>query len=65
MRSLIVRVRVGQQHRRADVEGEKARNTLGLAVFDSDWAAAWEHLKAVALQALTTIREEVSTLLPH
>jgi len=40
------------------------RNTLGLAVFDSDWAAAWEHLKAVAIQALTTIREEVSTLLP-
>ncbi len=62
---LIVRVRVSQQHRGADVDGEKARNKLGLATFDSDWAGAWEHLRAVALQAFTAIREEISALLPR
>lgn len=60
----IVRVRVAQQHRGADVDAERSRNALRLNFFDNDWPAAWEHVRAEAVQALTTIREEISPLLP-
>jgi hypothetical protein len=61
----IVRVRASQQHRGADVDAERARNALRLNSLDNDWPAAWEHVRAAAVQALTTIREEISPLLPN
>lgn len=60
----IVRVRVGQQHRRSDTDAERSRNALRLNSYDNNWAAAWERVRVVAVQALTTIREEISPLLP-
>lgn len=61
----IVRVRAGQQHPGAGVDAEKARNALRLNSYDNDWPATWEHIRAEAVQALTTIREEISSLLPR
>lgn len=58
----IFALRAGQQHQGADADAERARNALGLTQFGSDWTAAWDHLRATAVQALTTIREEISPL---
>jgi len=55
-------VRAGQQHHGADADAERAKTALGLTQYGSDWAAAWDHLRAVVVQALTTIREEISPL---
>jgi len=59
----IARVRASQQHRGADVDAESARNALRLNRFNNNWPAAWERVRAEAVQAFTTIREEISTLL--
>jgi hypothetical protein len=56
----IVAVRTGQQHRERDEDAERARVALGLATFGSDWQGAWEHLRHRMVDALQTIREEVS-----
>ncbi len=55
-------LRAGQQHHAADTRAEPAKTALGLTQFGSDWAAAWDHLRALVVQALTTIREEISPL---
>jgi hypothetical protein len=60
----IVAVRTGQQHRERDEGAERARVALGLAPFGSDWQGAWEHLRHRMVDALQTIREEVSMKLP-
>ena len=59
----VVALRAGQQHSgtSATKGAGKARNTLGLSQFGDDWAAAWDHVRAVTAQALTTIREEISS----
>lgn len=59
----IVAVRVGQQHRGADQRAQQARSALGLTAYASDWTAEWEHLRVVTVQALTTIREEITELI--
>jgi hypothetical protein len=59
---LIFDIRAGQQHHGADSRAERAKAALGLHQFGSDWEAAWNHLRAVAVQALDTIREEISPL---
>jgi len=59
----IARVGASQQHRGADVDAERARNALRLNSIDNNWPAAWERVRAEAVQAFTTIREEISTLL--
>lgn len=59
----VVALRVGQQHSAAG-RGERAYVALGLTSYGSDWAGAWDHVRAVAVGALTTIREEVATLIP-
>jgi hypothetical protein len=61
----VVALRAGQQHSgsRAEKGARTARNGLGLAQFDGDWAASWDHVRTVTAQALTTIREEISTLI--
>ena len=59
---LIFDIRAGQQHHGADARAERAKTALGLQQFGSDWDAAWNHLRAVAVQALDTIREEISPL---
>jgi hypothetical protein len=46
----------------ADTRVERAKTALGLPQFGSDWGAAWNHLRAAAVQALDTIREEISPL---
>lgn len=58
----IFELRAGQQHHGADTRAERARTALGLAQFGSDWAGAWDHLRATVVQALTIIREEISPL---
>lgn len=58
----IFQVRAGQQHHGADIGAEGARTALGLTHFGADWAGAWDHLRATAVQALTIIREEISPL---
>jgi len=55
-------LRAGQQHHAADTRAELARITLGLTQFGNDWAGAWDHLRSAVVQALTTIREEISPL---
>jgi len=55
-------LRAAQQHQGADTRAIRAQAALGLARFGSDWAGAWDHLRATAIQALTTIREEISPL---
>jgi len=55
-------LRAGQQHHGADTGAERARTALGLTQFGSDWTAAWDHLRARVVQALATIREEISPL---
>jgi hypothetical protein len=55
-------LRAGQQHQGADTRAVRAQTGLGLARFGSDWASAWDHLRASVIQALTTIREEISPL---
>jgi len=59
----VVAVRVGQQHQGADARGRQAKVALGLTRFDGDWPGAWDHLRAVTVQALSTIREEIATLI--
>jgi hypothetical protein len=58
----IFALRAGQQHHGADISAERARTALGLAQFGTDWAGAWDHLRATVMQALTIIREEISPL---
>ena len=58
----VVALRAGQQHQGADTRAEQARVALGLAPFAGDWGGAWDHLRAVTVQALDTIREEVGSL---
>jgi len=55
-------LRAGQQHHGADTRAERARTALGLTRFGNDWAGAWDHLRAMVVQALTIIREEISPL---
>jgi len=58
----IVALRAGQQHQGADARAEQAKVALGLALFVGQWDGAWNHLRAVTVQALDTIREEISSL---
>ena len=58
----IFELRAGQQHHGADTRAERARTALGLAQFGADWAGAWDHMRATVVQALTIIREEISSL---
>jgi hypothetical protein len=55
-------LRAGQQHHGADTRAERARTALGLARFGTDWASAWDHLRATVVQAFMIIREEISPL---
>jgi hypothetical protein len=57
-----VALRVGQQHRGADVGAQRAKVALGLASYDGQWDGAWDRLRAVTVQALDTIREEIGSL---
>lgn len=59
---LIFDLRAGQQHHGADTRAERAKNALGLARLGGNWAAAWDQLRAIVVQALSTIREEISPL---
>jgi hypothetical protein len=59
----VVALRAGQQHRGADARAEQAKLALGLATYTGNWGAAWDRLRAVTVQALDTIREEISSLL--
>jgi hypothetical protein len=58
----VVALRAGQQHQGADTRAEEARVSLGLAAYVGNWEGAWNHLRAVTVQALDTIREEIGSL---
>jgi hypothetical protein len=59
---LVVTLRAGQQHQGADTRAQQAKVALGLASYAGDWGGAWDHLRAVTVQALDTIREEIGSL---
>jgi hypothetical protein len=59
---LVVALRAGQQHQGADTRAEQARVALGLAPYAADWAGSWDHLRAVSVQALDIIREEIGSM---
>lgn len=50
-------VRNSQQHTGSAARYERDRRALGLHQFGSNWAGAWEHLRATCIDALDTIRE--------
>ena len=58
----VVALRAGQQHQGADTRAEQAKVVLGLASFAGDWPGAWNHLRAVTVQALGAVREEIGSL---
>lgn len=62
----VVAIRAAQQHSGSDSaqRADRARVALGLGRFASNWSAAWDHLRAVTVGALRTIREEIETLIP-
>jgi hypothetical protein len=59
----VVALRVGQQHSGTSAAkgARKAVDALGLASVNGDWAASWDRVRAVTTEALTTIREEISS----
>jgi hypothetical protein len=59
----IAGVRAAQQHTSSAVRYDRDRVSLGLSRFGSDWSGAWRHLEAVTVESLTTIREELVSLL--
>lgn len=59
----VVALRAGQQHQGADTRAEQAKVALGLASYPGNFGAAWDHLRAVTVQALDIIREEIGSLL--
>jgi hypothetical protein len=59
----VVALRAGQQHHGADIRAERARAALGLTRFGSDWAGSWDQLRSVTVEALATIREELTRLI--
>jgi hypothetical protein len=59
----IAGLRNSQQHQGSIARYDSDRAALGLERFGTDWPEVWEHLKAVTVNALTTLREEISTLL--
>lgn len=61
LRSMVA-LRAGQQHQGADTRAEAARVSLGLSAYVGNWEGAWNHLRAVTVQALDTIREEIGSL---
>jgi hypothetical protein len=61
-----VAIRAEQQHSGSNAakQADKARVALGLDRFGTDWPSAWNHLRAVVVGGLRTIREELDPLLP-
>lgn len=58
----VVALRAGQQHQGADRRAEQAKVALGLASYAGQWDGAWDRLRAVTVQAVDTIREEIGSL---
>ena len=58
-------VRASQQHTGSAGRYDRARTTLGLPRFGSDWASAWRQIQVVTIDALTTIREALVSTLPQ
>jgi hypothetical protein len=56
-------IRNAQQHTGSAVRYDRDRAALGLSRFGSDWSGAWSHLEVVTVESLTTIREELVSLL--
>jgi len=56
-------LRNSQQHQGSAARYDSDRSALGLERFGSDWPGAWEHVRAITVEALTRLREEISGLL--
>lgn len=56
-------IRNAQQHTGSAVRYDRDRAALGLSRFGNDWSGAWTHLEVVTVESLTTIREELVSLL--
>ncbi len=55
-------LRVWRQHPSTDERGARRMAHLGLSLPVFDWGAAWEHVQARAVAALSALREEIETL---
>ncbi len=57
-------IRAWRQHPggRANEQGRKGMQRLGVELPTSDWQGAWQHLQAQAVAALSVLREEVDAL---
>ena len=58
----VIAIRAGQQHS-AVLRAERARSRFGLNALGGDWAAQWEQIRGITIQALNIIREEISVLI--
>jgi hypothetical protein len=57
-------IRAWRQHPggRANEQGRKGMQRLGVELPTSDWQGAWQHLQAQAVAALSVLREEIDAL---
>ncbi len=57
-------LRVWRQHPGAEQRATEAIQRLGLVLPIPDWGETWRHLQAMAVAALSALREEVERLVP-
>ncbi len=60
----IVALRVWRQHPGTDKVGSEAARRLGIAFPSESWGATWDHIRELAISALSAIREEIEQLSP-
>ncbi|HTP27213.1 MAG TPA: hypothetical protein VMK12_16365 [Anaeromyxobacteraceae bacterium] len=57
-------LRVSRRHTGTEDRAARGMNRLGISLPVYDWGAAWHHIQARTVAALSALREEVETLVP-
>ena len=57
-------LRVWRQHAGTEDRAARGMSRLGISLPVYEWGAAWQHIQARAVAALSALREEVETLVP-
>ncbi|HTX07488.1 MAG TPA: hypothetical protein VME22_02690 [Solirubrobacteraceae bacterium] len=57
-------LRVWRQHAGTEDRAARGMSRLGISLPVYEWGAAWQHIQARAIAALSALREEVETLVP-
>jgi hypothetical protein len=60
----VVALRVWRQHPGTEEVGADAARRLGVALPSESWGATWDHIRELAVSALSAIREEIEQLPP-